>query len=98
MSRKEIATKAKLANNGHLTQQPNNLQLTDMFTFFHHTFAKRNTTDAHYWSNMTGTPTMSTWPRRAYERVCILHIPQIKQASGISGIATGEIVMGHPFQ
>ncbi len=109
MSREEIATKAKLTNNGHLTQQLNNLvncdfirrfntrekkiktneqfyQLTDMFTLFYHTFAKRNTTDTHYWSNMIGTPTMNTWLGLAYERVCMLHIPQIKQALGISGI------------
>ena len=111
ISREEIATKVKLANNGHLTKLLTNLvncdfirrystkekkvkanahlyQLTDMFILFHHTFAKRPTTDPHYWSNMMGTPAMSAWLGLAFERVCLLHIPQIKQALGIGGIHT----------
>lgn len=111
MTREEIATKAKLANNGHLTKLLANLvncdfirqfntkekkikanahlyQLTDMFILFHHTFAKRPTTDPHYWSNMLGTTMMNSWLGLAFERVCMLHIPQIKQALGISGIHT----------
>lgn len=72
----------KIKANTHL------YQLTDMFVLFHHTFAKRATTDPHYWSNTIGSPSMSTWLGLAFERVCMLHIPQIKQALGISGIHT----------
>ena len=70
----------KIKANAHL------YQLTDMFVLFHHTFAKRATTNPNYWSNMLGTPTMNAWLGLAFERVCMLHIPQIKQALGISGI------------
>lgn len=63
-------------------------QLTDLFTLFHHTFAKEDTTDEHYWSNMLGTNRMNTWLGLAFERVCLLHIPQIKQALGIDRIHT----------
>jgi len=63
-------------------------QLTDLFTLFHYTFAQKKTTDEHYWSNMLGTNKMNTWLGLAFERVCMLHIPQIKKALGIDRIHT----------
>ena len=54
----------------------------------HGGFAKEDTTDEHYWSNMLGTNRMNTWLGLAFERVCLLHIPQIKQALGIDRIHT----------
>ena len=63
-------------------------QLTDLFTLFHHTFASKPTTDEHYWSNMLGTSQMNSWLGLSFERVCLLHIPQIKQALGIDRIHT----------
>lgn len=111
LSRDEIAGKAKLSNNGHLTKLLSNLvncdfirsfhvkekkiksnaqfyQLTDLFTLFHYTFAQKQTTDENYWSNMLGTNRMNTWLGLAFERVCLLHIPQIKRALGIDRIHT----------
>lgn len=61
-------------------------QLTDLFTLFHYTFAQKSTTDENYWSNMLGTNRMNTWLGLAFERVCLLHIPQIKRALGIDRI------------
>lgn len=63
-------------------------QLTDLFTLFHYTFAQKPTTDEHYWSNMLGTSRMNTWLGLAFERVCLLHIPQIKRSLGIDRIHT----------
>ena len=63
-------------------------QLTDLFTLFHYTFAQKKTTDEHYWSNMLGTGKMNSWLGLAFERVCMLHIPQIKTALGIDRIHT----------
>lgn len=111
LSREEIATQAKLSNNGYLTKLLTNLvncdfirvfqvkekkikanamfyQLTDLFTLFHYTFAQKKTTDEHYWSNMLGTSKMNSWLGLAFERVCMLHIPQIKTALGIDRIHT----------
>lgn len=111
MTRDDIAQKAKLPNNGHLTKQLTNLvncdfirrfsvkerkikantffyQLTDLFTLFHCTFIKQPTTDEHYWSNLLGSSRMNAWLGLAFERVCMLHIPQIKHSLGIDRIHT----------
>ncbi len=63
-------------------------QLTDLFTLFHYTFAQKQITDENYWSNMLGTNRMNTWLGLAFERVCLLHIPQIKRTLGIDRIHT----------
>lgn len=111
MSREDIAQKAKLSNNGHLSKLLTNLvncdfirrfnvkekkikansyfyQLTDLFTLFHYTFAKQSSTDEHYWSNLLGSNRMNSWLGLAFERVCMLHIPQIKRSLGIDRIHT----------
>ena len=43
-------------------------------------------TDAYYWSAQLGTPAYNTWTGLAFERVCLWHVPQIKQALGIAGV------------
>lgn len=42
--------------------------------------------DKHAWSNMPDGK-RNSWAGHAFEQVCILHVDQIKQALGISGIA-----------
>ena len=62
-------------------------QLIDPFTLFYFSFMKNNpSTDAHYWVAQMGTPTYNTWSGLAFERVCLWHVPQIKQALGIAGV------------
>ena len=64
-------------------------QLTDNFTVFHFQFMKDGgTNDEHYWTHHIDTPTYNSWCGLAYERVCLAHIPQIKRALGIDGIAS----------
>ena len=63
-------------------------QLVDFFTIFHNTFLTRPISDEHYWSHNLQTPLMNTWLGFAYERVCMAHIPKLKQALGIDRIAT----------
>lgn len=63
-------------------------QLVDFFTIFHNTFLTRPISDEHYWSHNLQTPLMNTWLGLAYERVCMAHIPKLKQALGIDRIAT----------
>lgn len=49
---------------------------------------EQGTTDARFWShNLISAKTNSFWGL-AFERVCMTHIPQIKRALGIDGIAT----------
>lgn len=64
-------------------------QLIDNFTLFYFKFIAENTTNnAHYWSNSYGKPNYNTWAGLAYERVCMQHEQQIKEALGIAGIDT----------
>ena len=63
-------------------------QLSDMYTLFYLRFVKGyNGLDKHAWSNMPDTK-RNTWAGYAFEQVCIQHVDQIKQALGISGIAS----------
>lgn len=63
-------------------------QLTDFYVRFYNDFCRSHSTDNHYWSNTLNTPHQNNWYGLAYERLCMAHIPQIKQALGISGIRT----------
>lgn len=63
-------------------------QLTDFFVIFYNTFVKKTTTDEHYWTHHISTPTANTWHGLSFERICMAHIPQIKQALGIDRIGT----------
>ena len=66
-------------------------QLIDCFTLFYFEFLKnRRGTDPHFWSLSYSTPRLNSWRGRAFERVCLWHIPQIKAAIGISGVLTDE--------
>lgn len=63
-------------------------QLMDFFTYFVNQFRKKTTTDKHYWTNHLNTPTVNNWKGLAFERICLSHIEQIKEALGISQIGT----------
>ena len=63
-------------------------QLIDAFTLFYFSFMKKRPTDEHFWLNSVGTPKINTWKGLAYEKVCLLHIEQIKKALGIGGVLT----------
>ena len=61
-------------------------QLTDMFVIFYNTFLTRPITEEHFWSMHINTPQVNNWYGLSFERVCMLHIPQIKHALGIDRI------------
>lgn len=64
-------------------------QLTDCFTYFYLSFVSDFAgQDESAWSNMIDNPKKTAWMGYAFEQVCLLHLPQIKQALGISGILT----------
>ena len=64
-------------------------QLIDFFTIFYLHFVRgKHYYDNNAWMHLQGTPKLSTWLGLSFERLCFLHIPQIKNALGISGIAT----------
>lgn len=64
-------------------------QLTDNFTLFYFKFMKDNKNeDEHFWSHSYLSPTRYSWVGLAFERVCMLHVNQIKYKLGISGVLT----------
>ena len=66
-------------------------QLTDFYTLFYFRFILNNERgDKQFWSKSLGTPMHSTWCGLAFERVCLLHIDQIKSALSIGGVLSSE--------
>jgi len=63
-------------------------QLIDNFTLFYFKFMENKPNDNHFWTNSLNTPGRNSWCGLAFERVCLQHIPQIKQKLGISGVLT----------
>ncbi|MDR2571467.1 MAG: AAA family ATPase [Oscillospiraceae bacterium] len=64
-------------------------QLIDPFTLFHLTFEKKQKRFMqNYWLHFSTTPAYSAWSGYAFELVCLLHMSQIKQSLGISGVLT----------
>lgn len=64
-------------------------QLTDLFTLFYIKHVKDNkNAGADYWSTRIDAPSHRAWAGYAFEQVCLHHIPQIKAALGISGVAS----------
>lgn len=62
-------------------------QLIDNYTLFYFRFIKQNeNNDEHFWSNSTQSSLYYNWCGLSFERICLLHIPQIKQKLGIQGI------------
>jgi len=64
-------------------------QLIDNFSLFYLRFldGERNP-DPHFWQHATIGSELNAWRGFAFERVCLLHVPQIKKALGVSGVLT----------
>lgn len=63
-------------------------QLIDFFTLYYYKFLAQKPTDEHFWTNQLNTPTRNTWEGLAFERVCLMHVDEIKNKLGISGVYT----------
>ena len=64
-------------------------QLADPFTLFYLRFRKkRNTYSTDFWLRFCTTSAHASWSGYAFEILCLLHIPQIRKALGISGVLT----------
>jgi len=62
-------------------------QLMDNYTLFYYHCIKKNAfSDEHYWTHTYLSADHHTWTGLAFERVCLQHVPQIKDAMKISGI------------
>lgn len=64
-------------------------QLIDNYTLFYYHCIKKNAFgDDHYWMHTSLSPDHNTWAGLAFERVCLQHASQIKDAMKISGMLT----------
>lgn len=64
-------------------------QLVDNFAYFHLKFLDgESNLDEHFWQHATIGSVLNVWRGLAFERVCMLHVAQIKKALGISGVLT----------
>ncbi|MDO4309836.1 MAG: ATP-binding protein [Prevotella sp.] len=63
-------------------------QLMDFYSLFYLTFIPRAETEVRYWSNHIGTPEVNTWLGLCFERICMSHVTQIKEALHIDRIST----------
>jgi len=66
-------------------------QLCDFYTMFYFRFIKQQYgRDEHFWTHSIDLPKRRAWAGYMFEQVCYWHIPQIKQALGISGILSEQ--------
>ena len=62
-------------------------QLIDLFSLFYLRFIKENKYyNENFWTTNFRTPALNTWRGISFEKLCLWHIPQIKEALGISGV------------
>ena len=64
-------------------------QLIDPFSLFHFRFIACETNpDPHTWSVGVSSKRLAAWQGIAFERVCLMHIAELKAALGIAGVKT----------
>ena len=64
-------------------------QLVDFYSHFYLKFiANTQISNKNNWLNALDTPKYRAWSGYAYEQVCLYHLPEIKNALGISGVYT----------
>lgn len=69
------------------TQRDVIYQLTDLFSLFHLKYVKNHSgMDETFWTDSIDSPSRRAWCGYAFEQLCLLHVKQIKNALGISGI------------
>lgn len=66
-------------------------RLKDPFCLFYlHFVSSQQKADEQFWTHSQATQRVVGWRGLAFENVCFCHVPQIKQALGISGVRTSQ--------
>ncbi len=65
-------------------------QLTDFYSMFYFFFIHKNNASAGDWLTKIDHPQQRAWAGNTFENICLLHVPQIKKALGISGVQTEQ--------
>ena len=65
------------------------IQLVDNFSLFHLRFLEEDPNpDENFWTNTSSSAMQSAWGGIAFERVCLAHLRQLKDALRIGGVLT----------
>ena len=80
--RKYVVREKKIKKNSAI------YQLMDFYSIFYLTFVQKAEIETDYWSNHIGTSEVNTWLGLGFERLCMAHVTQIKQALRLDRIAT----------
>lgn len=63
-------------------------QLIDLYTLFYLKFVENNEYyDSDFWTSNYRDPRLNIWRGLAFEKLCLWHVPQIKEVLGISGVS-----------
>lgn len=66
-------------------------QLSDFYSSFYIKFIRHNhRLNENIWINGLDTPEQRAWSGYAFEQVCLAHLPEIKEALGITGVETNS--------
>ena len=65
-------------------------QIVDPFILFYYHFLEPHPSDTQFWMHRVNTPATNSWKGLAFEMVCLLHTPKIKNALGIGSVLTEE--------
>lgn len=64
-------------------------RLSDFYTLFYLRFVENNfSKDENKWSHLIHTQQVAVWQGLTFELICLLHLQQIKNTLGISGVLT----------
>ena len=61
-------------------------RLSDPYSLFYLQFIEPNTSEEGIWFQISQSQQYKSWAGYAFENICLVHVPQIKKALGISGI------------
>ncbi len=71
-------------------------QLIDNFTLFHLKFIDgESNPDERFWQHSANQPVVNAWRGLAFERICLQHVAQIKEAIGVGGVLTQVFAWRH---
>ena len=74
----------------HKAKKDTTYKLIDNYTIFYFKYVKDNEKTEHFWTKPIDSDSIRIWSGLAFERVCMQHIPQLKQAMGIAAVASTE--------
>ena len=74
----------------HKAKKETTYKLIDNYTLFYFKYVKDNEKTEQFWTKPINPDSIRSWSGLAFERVCMQHIPQLKQAMGIAAVATTE--------